>query len=363
MSVINRGRLLAALTAVLLVLLLVLPAGATKLAQDISRQDLEFASAGPDPTGDAGVYYSQSQDTGLGAGLGALTRTDSIADSGLQALTAYDPSLTGNVSGATGASSYNATSYWWYFYTGRYKVLMPGDSKGPYASYLSAARTISPYLDPGYYDASYVLGRGIGYYVNLWMQYDSGRSASGWYRPGIGSYSIYLNFAHIGSGSSAGKTASHETNHLIFDHAANMYRRYGTGSSWLLEALAYYTGDTVYRYGPRYSYSYNASRLRGYSANGAIKTSWYGSGVRYMTGGWSGLDYTQLTTIGYFLAHSSRGIDAVHDTVSNLAGGAGIDDAFSRAYGGLTSGQFSTESGPGVGTLYSYYLNYYLGHY
>ncbi len=364
MSAIKRGRCLAFLTALVLVLMLALPAGASKLIQDPSQQDLSFAISGPDVAGDAGVLYSPPQEAGPDAGLGALAYADPEAGSGLQALTAYNQSLSDPVSGAAaGSGAYNATTYWWYFYTGRYRVLVPGNSKGPYSSYLSTARAITPYLDPAYYDAAGVLGRGTSYYISLWMQYDSGNGASGWYRPGINSYSIYLNFAHIGSASSAGRTTSHETNHLLFDHAANLYRRYGAGSSWLLEALAYYTGNSAYRYGPHYSYSYNSARLRSYSANGAKKASWYDSGVRYMRGGWTGLDYVQLNTIGYFLAHSNRGIRAVHDTVNSLAGGAGIDSAFSRAYGGLTSGQHSTQSGPGVGTLYSYYINYYLGHY
>lgn len=272
------------------------------------------------------------------------------------------PDVSGeSVSGQASAS----TTYWWYFYKGQYRVLMPGTATGPYSSYYRAAGSIAPYMPSAYTTASAVLGLSKSNYIDAYLWYDSGRSAVGWYYNN--SNAIYLNLAHSGTASYFGSVASHETTHLLFDQATHLVNRDPVAESWVTEAFAWYVGSTVYPYGSRYGYSYNSQLLDYYSNNGAIRATWYGSGARYNHRGTSvpaySIDYVQMQTIGYFLAHSSKGWSAIQETVRYLMRGYSIDSAFSSAYGGLKTGQHSTASGPSVNTLYSKYLNYYLGHY
>lgn len=265
---------------------------------------------------------------------------------------------------AASSSALSATGYWWYFTSGHYNVLMPGTAQGPYASYYNFAGSLSGYLGESYDSASSVLGRGNDGYgnINLWLSNDSGNSAVGWYYPGQGSNSIYLNLSQPGDGAYFGSVAAHETTHLILDHDTNIFNRDPYGTNWYSEALAYYVGNSVYAYGYQQGYSYNSAMLKQYSQNGATRADWYGSGQRYLDDNGSTLDWVQLNVIGYFLAHSDRGWSAIQDTVSNLSRNQSMEASLQAAYG-MASGMQSIASGPDVNTLYSRYINYYLGHY
>lgn len=352
--------------ALALAMLLVAPALASAGVLAYYGQNETLESGGLLGGQDLGAAYEQEFDLGPVEGLGAAQWAGS---EGLH-LRDIDPKDSSSgpslqkVGGQNASGdALNATSHWWYFLTDYYKVLMPGTSKGPYSNYFSTALMLEPYLDSGYTAARSVLGRETKYYVNLWMTHDSSKSALGWYRPGLGWHSIFLNFASLRSLSECGQTVSHETNHLLLDNTTNLYNRFGLSSSWLFEALAYYTGNSVYKYGYKINYTRNRDLLKSYSNNGARKASWYESGARYFLSRSTDLDYVQLNTIGMFLASSQKGISAVRDTVTQLVNGANVDTAFARSYGGLTSGQYSIASGAGVNTLYSRYLKYYLGHY
>lgn len=295
-------------------------------------------------------------------GSGSASYSLSLYDGGLVA------SANQSASGGSSAAAAASTTYWWYLNLADYRVLMPGTSVGPYNAYYQFALGLSGYLPSAYDTASAVLGTGNDGYgkINLWLDYASGDYSAGWYYMGRNYNDITLNLWISGSYSYFGSVASHETTHLILDHKTNLYNRAGVESSWVTEALAWYAQETVYPYGDRNGYAYNAALLNYYSQNGKQRSDWYSSGGRY--NGWiagqaSNLDYVQMQTIGYFLANSSRGWSAIHDTVSYLARGLDIDSAFARAYGGLTTGMHSTASGEGVNTLYSKYLYYYLGHY
>lgn len=273
--------------------------------------------------------------------------------------------LLGTDTQAASSNALAATTYWWHFTTsGRYDFVLPGTAAGAYASYYNAAVAINPYLGNAYDSASSVLGMGNSGYGNIdvWLTYESGNSAVGWYYAGQGANDIFLNMAYSGSGAYFGGVAAHETTHLILDHRANLYNRDPLGSNWYTEALAYYVGDSVYAYGDQNGYAYNSAWLKQYSRDGAYRSSWYDSGARYIQGGGTNLDYVQLNVIGYFLANSSLGWSAIQGTVSNLVGGRSLESSLQAAYG-LASGMYSTSSGAEVSTLYSRYIGYYLGHY
>lgn len=322
---------------------------------------------------DAAVLDASGSDylTQLGA---AYQGSGSTAAS--YSLSLYEGELTtstGSSAASSGSSANSATAaasstYWWYFNLDDYRVLMPGTATGPYASYYSFGLGLASYLPSAYDSASAVLGTGNDGYglINVWLSYASGDYSAGWYYMGQGLNDITLNLWISGSYAYFGSVASHETTHLILDHQTDLYNRAGVASSWVTEALAWYVQETVYPYGDRNGYAYNAALLNYYSQNGSLRSDWYGSGGRYnswIAGEASNLDYVQMQTIGYFLANSTRGWAAIQDTVKYLAAGLDIDAAFSRAYNGLSTGMYSTASGEGVNTLYSKYLNYYLGHY
>jgi|GEM_PF-2643928 len=311
-------------------------------------------------------------DVSAGATLDQLGASYQGSDSASYSLSLYDGSLAASAdpsaSGGSSAVAAGSSTYWWYLNLADYRVLMPGTASGPYTSYYQFGVGLSGYLPSAYDAASAVLGVGNDGYgkINLWLDYDSGNHAAGWYYMGQGYNDISLNLWISGGYSYFGSVAAHETTHLILDHETDLYNRAGVASSWVTEALAWYVQETVYPYGDRHGYAYNAALLNYYSQNGARRSDWYGSGGRY--NGWiageaTNLDYVQMQTIGYFLANSTRGWSAIHDTVGQLARGLDIDSAFARAYYGLTTGMHGTASGEGVNTLYSKYLNYYLGHY
>ncbi|MBI5522512.1 MAG: hypothetical protein HY910_07785 [Desulfarculus sp.] len=266
---------------------------------------------------------------------------------------------------AASSNALAASTYWWHFSTsGHYDFWLPGTADGAYTSFYNAAVAINPYLGNAYDSASAVLGKGNDGYgnIDIWLTYEPGSPANGYYIAGQGANNIYLNMAQPGSGALFGGVAAHETTHLILDHAANLYNRDPLGSNWYTEALAYYVGNSVYAHGDQNGYAYNSAWLKQYSQNGAWRSSWYDSGARYIQGGASSLDYAQLNTIGYFLANSNLGWSAIQGTVNNLVTGRSLESSLQAAYG-LASGMYSTSSGSGVNTLYSYYINYYLGHY
>ncbi|MCA1905240.1 MAG: hypothetical protein LDL11_01465 [Desulfarculus sp.] len=324
----------------------------------------------------SGAVYRLDGAAVLDASAGATRDELGAAYQGVDAaayhLSLYDGDLVAansqSASGGSSAAAAGSATYWWYITLTDYRVLMPGTSVGPYSAYYQFALGLSGYLPSAYASARAVLGVGNDGYgkINLWLDYASGDNSAGWYYMGRGYNDITLNLWTSGTYAYFGSVASHETTHLILDHKTDLYNRAGVASSWVTEALAWYVQETVYPYGDRNGYAYNAALLNYYSQNGKQRADWYSSGGRY--NGWiagqaTSLDYVQMQTIGYFLANSSRGWSAIHDTVGYLASGLDIDGAFARAYGGLTTGMHSTASGEGVNTLYSKYLNYYLGHY
>ena len=310
--------------------------------------------------GSSGVIQAE-----LGAsypGGDAASYTLSLYDGGLVA------SDTPGASGVSAASSAANATTWWYISTANYRVLIPGTSAGPYTSYYLFATGLANYLPESYSAATAVLGANNSGYgkINVWLDYRVNHDAAGWYYMGQGYNDISLNLWTGGTTAYYGGVASHETAHLLLDHETDIYNRQGVASSWVTEALAWYVQESVYAYGDQNGYAYNSAMLRYYSQDGRLRSNWYESGGRY--NGWiageaTNLDYVQMETIGYFLANSTRGWAAIQDTVDYLASGLGIDASFSMAYGGLSTGMYGTTSGAGVGTLYSYYLNYYLGHY
>lgn len=272
------------------------------------------------------------------------------------------PQAYGSQDGASQALA--ASTYWWYFTSGHYDLLMPGTATGPYANYYYFALSLSGYLGESYGAASRVLGAGNGGYgnIDLWLTSSSTSGAVGWYYPGSGSNSIYLNLWYGGTSAYFGSVAAHETTHLILDHQTNLYNRDSVGSNWFTEALAYYVGDGVYAYGSQHGYAYNSALLEQYSRDGAQRSSWYDSGARYLLGSSTDLDWVQLNVIGFFLANSDQGWSAIQGTVRNLSRGLDLESSLRAAYG-LASGMYDTASGAQVNTLYSAYTAYYLGHY
>ncbi|MBI4798592.1 MAG: hypothetical protein HY794_07650, partial [Desulfarculus sp.] len=194
---------LAAVAACLLLLLWALAAGATQLSLDQNQQIYVPGSALPAYLLEGGISYQQSQPL---------------------------PQAQGGQAAASQALG--ATTYWWYFTSGHYDVLMPGTAVGPYANYYYFALSLSSYLGEFYGAASGVLGVGNDGYgnIDLWLTSSSTAGAVGWYYPGSGSNSIYLNLWYGGSSSYYGGVAAHETTHLILDHQANLYNRDSIGS-------------------------------------------------------------------------------------------------------------------------------------
>ena len=220
-------------------------------------------------------------------------------------------------------------------------------------------------MDSGYSAASSVLGEDYDGNINCWLQYAAGNDTAGLFQYAYPS-SIFLNLATSSSSSYMAGVAAHETTHLLLHNATDLISRDLVGESWVGEALAYYVGNTAYAFGTRWGYETYSEALDFYSNNGSIRSSWYDSGARYNGRGTNAectnLDLIQMNSIGYFLANSDRGWQAIQETVDYLGQGMSIEDAFSSAYG-MSTGQYDTASGPGVNTLYSKYINYYLGHY
>lgn len=241
-----------------------------------------------------------------------------------------------------------------------------------YDQWQSVASSLTQYLDAAFTTPRDVLGYSNGSYgkIDLYFYSDPKSSVLGYTTPG--SNSIYINLTHGSATNDSylrdyGEDVAHETGHVLFFHDTGVNNRNSLGSSegssytWFTEALSYYIGEVAYPYGPQMSKSSLGSLLSSSSSNGSKKASWWSSGDDYKNGSYTSLDLAQLETIGYFLA-SRGGNSNIQSALSYLSKGDTVESALKKAYGEDT-GQSGTSSGADVKTLYSDYLNYYLGHY
>jgi hypothetical protein len=241
-----------------------------------------------------------------------------------------------------------------------------------YGSWQGVADAMTPYLNAAFTTPRDVLGydNGGNGKIDVYFYSDPKSSTAG-YTYG-GQNAIYINLLYGDSTKdsylrSYGSTVAHETGHVLFFHETNLQNRYAwntVGASaytWITEALSYYIGDVAYPNGAQYSKGQLGAMVNSYSRNGAQRVSWYNTGLDYKQGSPSGLELVQLESIGKYLADLG-GWGAIQATLRNLAAGDDFDQAFSKAFGKET-GMFSTASGADVNTLYSGYINYYLGHY
>ncbi len=251
-------------------------------------------------------------------------------------------------------------------------VLTSGRYELHYGSYSGVANALTTYLDSAFSAAKGVLGYDNGGYgqIDVYFYSDPGSSTSGYTY--IGDNAIYLNVRGGSDTSSTwlseyGSTVAHETSHVLFEHKTGMGNLYSPSQvgfyavTWLTEAIAYYTGDVVYSYGSRYSKNTLGYNLMLASADGANRTSWWGTGYRYQSGWADSLDLIQLESIGKYLT-AQGGSDSLARLTSYMGASKDFEGSFMSTYG-MYTGQFSTDSGAKVNTLYSKYLNYYLGHY
>jgi hypothetical protein len=327
-----------AIRALLCLVLILVPISAGAL--DTQALDLGYSyNAQPYVDFDGSVHYLGNAG---GAGEQRLA-ADAIVDSEL---------------GKPGEEGGEDTQWWSYDY-GHYTVNCWGDGDGPYSYYAGVRDDIASYLDAAYDAASWVVGKDAGTTIDLWLTYDESAGAYGWFYP-ADLNAIYLNTYYERSGAEFCNTIAHETTHLIFEQSTSISSRDYLGASWLHEALAFYAGSCVYTAGPQYGYGYLSDLYRTASDYGALRSSWYSSGADYASGAMDALDYAQMNTIGYYLASWGAGLSAMHGVVDHIASGLGIDTAFSAVYG-VPPGQYSTEAGEGVNTLYSMYLAFYLG--
>lgn len=241
-----------------------------------------------------------------------------------------------------------------------------------YGSWQGVAEAITPYLSAAFTTPRDVLGYDNGGYgkIEVYFYSDPKSGTAGYTYPGENAIHINLMYGESTKDSylrDYGQTVAHETGHVFFFHQTKLQNRYAWGSSgasaytWISESLSYYIGDVVYPFGPQYSKAQLGSMFNSYSRNGSVRASWLDSGRNYKVGTPSGLDLVQLDTIGKYLADTG-GWGAIQSTLRNLAAGDDFDAAFRKAFGKET-GMTGTASGAGVNTLYSDYINYYLGHY
>lgn len=241
-----------------------------------------------------------------------------------------------------------------------------------YGSWSSVATALTNYLDSAYSTASGILGydNGGNGKIDIYFYSEPDSSTSGYTY--IGDNALYLNIRGGADTSSDwlsdyGATVSHETSHVLFEHKTGMGSVYSPSQvgfyavTWLTESIAFYTSEVAYTYGARYSKSTLGYNLMLVSGDGANRTSWWGTGYNYQTGWYTSLDLIQLYSIGAFLIADGGGSSLARLT-SSMAASKDFEGAFMDTYG-MYTGQFSTDSGDKVGTLYSEYLNYYLGHY
>lgn len=241
-----------------------------------------------------------------------------------------------------------------------------------YGSWQGVADAMTPYLNAAYTSSRDVLGyTNPGYgKIDVYFYSDPKSATAGYTYPGENAIHINLLYGNATNDSylrSYGSTMAHETGHVLFFHETKEQNRYAWGSTgaaaytWITESLSYYIGDVVYPYGSQYSKNQLGSMFNTYSRNGTLRNTWLNSGGNYMLNAASSLDLVQIKTIGEYLADTG-GWGAIQAMLSNLAAGNDFDTAFHKAFGKDT-GMFSTASGADVNTLYSGYINYYLGHY
>ncbi len=136
--------------------------------------------------------------------------------------------------------------------------------------------------------------------------------------------------------SGYGNALAHETTHFMFESYTRMWQR---RDSWtwttsddyrdhgLSEALAWYNGDSYYKFGPTWSSSKIKSELGGYMQL-IEKSAYY-----YMFGYGSSDDIANFIAFGYFL-HNKFGLSAINKLCSQLRYYNMQDDAqsFKKAY-------------------------------
>ncbi|MFC1836216.1 hypothetical protein ACFL2Q_16095 [Thermodesulfobacteriota bacterium] len=101
-----------------------------------------------------------------------------------------------------------------------------------------------------------------------------------------------------------GALLAHESSHLFYTNYTQIWRKSWAWdashinyrrSSLVTEALAYYTANCWYKYGPRYSYSTIKNQLGGY------KQAWLYTADRYIQERETSKDWWQFHAIGYFV--------------------------------------------------------------
>lgn len=241
-----------------------------------------------------------------------------------------------------------------------------------YGSWQGVADALSPYLNAAFTTSRDVLGydNGGNGKIDVYFYSDPKSGTAGYTYAGENAIHINLLYGDSTKDSylrSYGSTIAHETGHVLFFHETKLENRYAWGTTgsaaytWITESLSYYIGDVVYPYGSQYSKAQLGSLVNSYSRGGTLRNTWINSGANYMFNFPSSLDLVQLKSIGLYLAESG-GWGAIQAALSNLAAGNDFDTAFRKAFGKDT-GMLSVASGADVNTLYSGYINYYLGHY
>jgi hypothetical protein len=109
---------------------------------------------------------------------------------------------------------------------------------------------------------------------------DPNDKADGW-----GGTSIKINTARVFTSSSMGGILSHETSHCLFQawaKAGNWNSFLTYHRSFLTEALAYFTSDCVYKYGPMYSdASIKTLLLNAQTTTKIYAMTWWQTGYKY----------------------------------------------------------------------------------
>lgn len=241
-----------------------------------------------------------------------------------------------------------------------------------YDRWSGVANAMVPYLDAAFTTPRDLLSynnQGHGK-IDVHFYSDSRDETLGYMNPGENA--LFLNI-YGGQKTSSdylsdyGNTVAHETTHILYYNKTGLQDRYDLNSQamqsdlWVSESIAFYVGDMAYPQGPQETKASIGAQLSRYSNGGSKRVSWYDSGVRYGDDTATNLDYVQLDAIGQFLANYG-GTQGVAKFTDYLVHDGNFDAAMVSAYG-KPSGQYSTDSGAGVNTLYSEYIKYYFGSY
>lgn len=174
---------------------------------------------------------------------------------------------------------------------------------------LSWASSLSYYLNDAFSAAKTVIGYDsrVGP-MNIYF-YNKQDGAAGYMYGGL--QNIYLNRYYFSSYASWGSVVAHETAHVLFYNytgAAYWNSNMLYYTTFLTEALSWYTGNVVYKYGTQYSESVVKANLKYYASRTGTVQSWYGSGYYYRNDG--GLKTSQaiweLMAIGYYLTGGQK---------------------------------------------------------